>query len=328
MKKTSALTLLAILSMTAFLPGLLTVPVHAASSPTCQVTTSDVNVPAGSTRVLSITYQVNNDEDTGLFGYWALDSYLKSVDVYQTPGGSFYAAVFYSGTFTTFAGALSPEAGAVQAYGGTGSIVGGYILTFTGTLNPNPAYARSGFIGTFDFGGTKSDILLGTYALQSGDSNVFSYLSTYFSSYNIISQSPWGWLYSFTGIRPSTWCNSESGNYGDIITSPPVPTIPSPPVLNVTLNGQPLKAHLIQNFGSVVLYNVPGFNGTKDIFGVDAITTCLDGNGNVRISGYFSESWVNAVYANGFNSTEVMFGDYGSFISSSVGWSPLPPACG
>ena len=75
-------------------------------------------VPAGSVLCLNITYKITNDEDSGNVGYWALDNYNKSVQVWQVPDGSFYAIAKYEGKWNTFAGALSPGAGTART-GGT-----------------------------------------------------------------------------------------------------------------------------------------------------------------------------------------------------------------
>ena len=47
-------------------------------------------VPAGSVLCLNITYKVTNDEDSKVSGgYWALDNYNKSVQVWRSPAGAF-----------------------------------------------------------------------------------------------------------------------------------------------------------------------------------------------------------------------------------------------
>ena len=62
--------------------------------------------------IINVRMSVTNDEDTGFVGYWALDSYQKSIYVWQMPptgpGATFCALVQYSGLWQTFAGALSP----------------------------------------------------------------------------------------------------------------------------------------------------------------------------------------------------------------------------
>ena len=88
-------------------------------------------VPAGSKLVLDITYKVTNDEDSGNVGYWALESYNKHIQVWQTPDGTFYAVARYTGKWQTFAGALSPGSGLAESSDASGTLEGGYIATFT-----------------------------------------------------------------------------------------------------------------------------------------------------------------------------------------------------
>jgi hypothetical protein len=174
-------------------------------------------VPVGSVLVLDINLKVTNDEDSGFVGYWALDSYNKKVQVWQVPDGSFYAVVRYEGKWTTFAGALSPEVGALEVSDATGTFQGGYIATFTGAVNPAPAFKTRGSIGSFDFGGTEADILLGSYgAGQTGAVPNFDWVSTYFTGVgSSFTQPEWGWTYHY---KSQAWSNFDTGSIGDIIT--------------------------------------------------------------------------------------------------------------
>lgn len=172
-------------------------------------------VPSGSTLVLDITHKVTNDEDSGNVGYWALDKYNKHVQVWQAPDGTFYAVARYAGKWQTFAGALSPGAGTTQSKDASGTFEGGYTATFTATSGCTSAF---GNIGTFDYGGTKADVLLGTYgAGQTGPTTPFSFLSAYctdddgFSDFAFLN---WGWTYKY---RSQTWNNFDYGTTGDIV---------------------------------------------------------------------------------------------------------------
>ncbi len=175
-------------------------------------------VPPGSALVLNIVYTVTNDEDSGMLGYWALDNYNKRVQVWQDPTNPhlFYVVARYTGNWNTFAGALSPETGATQSQDASGTFQGGYVGTFTATgMVSSPAYHTFGNIGTFDFGGTKADVLLGTYgAGQTGPTAGFDWTSTYFAGVSGFTQSQWGWTYHYRG---QTWNNYYSGNTGDIV---------------------------------------------------------------------------------------------------------------
>ena len=175
------------------------------------------DVPPGSKLVLNITYKVTNDEDSGNIGYWALDNYNKHLQVWQEPDGTtFYVVARYDGQWQTFAGALSPGAGVAQNSDGQGTFEGGYIATFnfTGTFNPS-LLKISGNTVALDFGGTKADILLGTYgAGQTGDISSTDVLSEYFPGYTGFIQPSWGWTYHY---KSQTWNNFSYGTTGDIV---------------------------------------------------------------------------------------------------------------
>lgn len=172
---------------------------------------NDGGVPAGSQQVLNVVYKVTNDEDSGFFGYWALDNYTKHVQVWQTPDQSFYAVVRYDGKWQTFAGALSPENGKTEGSNATGTMQGGYTATFTA----DSCIPTHGNIGSYDLGGTKADILLGTYgAGQVGNTNSFDWLSTYCTNAANFTQPQWGWTYKY---KDQIWNNFYNGSSGDIL---------------------------------------------------------------------------------------------------------------
>lgn len=172
--------------------------------------------PAGSTLVVDVTYKVTNDEDSGNFGYWALDDYNKHVQVWQVPDGTFYVVARYAVQWQTFAGAKSPGAGVTQTKDASGTFEGGYVATFAATgFVSSPAYSKFGNIGTFDFGGSRADILKQTYgAGQTGPTKPFSFLSAYFVGTTGFTQSNWGWTYHY---RSETWNNYASATTGDIV---------------------------------------------------------------------------------------------------------------
>lgn len=141
-----------------------------------------------------------------------MDNYNKQVQVWQAPDGTFYVVARYDGKWNTFAGALSPGAGVTQDNDATGTFQGGYAGTFTAS-SCTPTF---GNIGTKDFGGTKADIMLGTYgAGQTGPTTVFGWLSTYCSGASDINNaSSWGWTYHY---RNQAWNNFFYGTTGDIV---------------------------------------------------------------------------------------------------------------
>lgn len=169
-------------------------------------------VPAGSKLVLNINYKVVADEDSGLAGYWALDNYNKQVQVWQssTDSSQFYVVARYTGNWNTFAGVPSPGNTGTASKDASGTDEGGYVATFTAT-SCTPTF---GNIGTFNYGGTKADVLLGTYgAGQTGPSTPFDWttLCSGFSNFNYIN---WGWTYHYHG---QTWNNYQSATTGDIV---------------------------------------------------------------------------------------------------------------
>jgi len=169
---------------------------------------------AKGTEVLNVCYNVVNDEDSGFVGYWALDNYAKTVQVWQDPNNptNFYAIATYCGTWQTFKGALSPENGVTEGADAIGPFQGGYFASFTYTGTVTPAW---GYIGFHDFGGTKADILLGTYGNgQTGATNVFDVYAKYFPSYSNWYYFNWGWTYTY---GKQTWVNAATGSYGDIV---------------------------------------------------------------------------------------------------------------
>lgn len=146
-------------------------------------------IPYGSTVILNINYNVTNGEDSGNVGYWALSNYNKQVQVLKASDGTFYVIASYNGSWNTFAGALSPEFGKSESKDAVGTFQGGYVETFSGTFSPTRP--TTGYVGKFDFSGTKSDILLGTYSKQTGDTPSFNDLSAYFTGVTNVNESGW-----------------------------------------------------------------------------------------------------------------------------------------
>jgi hypothetical protein len=176
--------------------------------------------------VLNIGWKANNDEDSGLAGYWSLDYFVEHVTVWQFPNGTFYAVKFYAGIFQTPQGAISPGTAAkAENVSAFGSIIGGYVAKFDGVFNPGTK-PTSGFIGTKDYGGTLVDVLKGTYGNgQVRDRHPYDWVSAYFTSNTYFNQPHWGWAYQLgTPFRASStinqWCNYntvDGGNSGDIL---------------------------------------------------------------------------------------------------------------
>lgn len=195
--------------------------------------------PKGSTLILNIQHDVQNDEDSGLLGYWALDSYTVHLQVWKLTDGSYYAIKTYDGIFQTPQGAVSPgatSASQTEQQSAFGSINGGYVATFTDTSPFNPSnYPTHGDVGTFNYGGTTADVLKGTYGNgQTSDASPFNFLSAYFPGYTSgsFAQPTWGWVYSLddqfqSSTSANTWCNFISGNAGNILVTASTQTVPA-----------------------------------------------------------------------------------------------------
>ncbi len=196
------------LGATALLFGALLLPAAVAAAPPTQGQNwgKYVNASACSgTLVINISYGVTNDADSGLAGnYWAYDNYQKQIQVWQTATG-FCVVARYEGQFTTVA-TTSPGGSGSVSDGQTGTFVGGYQSSFTGTLLGTPLYPTSGYIGSFDFGWT------GDPSVAPPD--VFDWVSKYFSSDAGWTWDFWGWVYQ--GGSCGTWYNTSFGTSGDI----------------------------------------------------------------------------------------------------------------
>jgi hypothetical protein len=186
--------------------------------------------------IINARMTVHNYEDSGSVGYWALDIFVEGFIIWRNTGttpNTFCALNQYSGTWTTFAGALSPQNGVREPYGGSGIMSGAIIKIFTGTFRGPYCLATTtntcngmhstkpltGSIGVYYLGGSQSQVLLGTYAKQKTFSPT-SFLTYYFKTPSITSEPEWSWIYTHVnGIGyGNMWVNDLSGSFGDIVT--------------------------------------------------------------------------------------------------------------
>jgi len=165
--------------------------------------------------VINVTQKALNDGDTRVgSGFWAMDNFNRTIKVWQIAYNTYCATVSYKGQFVSLGG-VSPEGAGTIGVGVTGTVEGGYRSTiFTGTLNPNPTFDGSnlptnGSLGTIDYQCQPNDP--GDYSTCS---NLFDWVSTYFSSTSGFDFAWWGWIYH--GGNNGTWVNALSGNLGDI----------------------------------------------------------------------------------------------------------------
>ena len=177
--------------------------------------------------VLNIWWTIQNDEDSGLSGYWALDHDTTTLQVWQMPDGSFYALKKYTGVFSAPQTVIGPgTAAAALSQSAFGTIQGGYMATFSGTFTPG-SQPTSGYIGTKNYGGTITDVLT---AANHGDSTPYDWIAAYFggpssTAENTFAQPHWGWAYLLdhnfvSSTSMNQWCNyntTDGGNSGDIL---------------------------------------------------------------------------------------------------------------
>jgi hypothetical protein len=187
---------------------------------------SGVVVSAASSQpqqIVNVTAHVINDEDSGACGYWAIDNYNKLVSITSEGNDIYLVNESYHGFSSTYAGAVSPGSSSCSSDQTTNEGMNAS-LTFQGTLSfyirgtfaPTPQ--TYGFIGTFNFEGTVSDILLGTYSNgQTGPTSVTDMVGLYFPGYTVVNSmpSPFYFIYHYQG---QTWIDSASGLFGNIVT--------------------------------------------------------------------------------------------------------------
>jgi hypothetical protein len=168
--------------------------------------------------VMNVTYTVTDDEASGNVGRWALEDYTRHVQVWRMPDGSFSWASQFEGKWTTFPGALSPGAGVPQAADGSGKFEG----VLNGTFTSSSYIPVCGYLGRHDYGGTKADILLGTYDGQTGATPSFS-LDPYFPGAAAANWSSWiTTAFSFTyryKHQTFVWDGSTGTGAGEILTT-------------------------------------------------------------------------------------------------------------
>ena len=168
--------------------------VFAAPTKSFVTSANDSFVPSGTPLLVNVVYTVTNLEDSGNLGYWTLNSAHVQLQIWGQPGpivslSTYYVVERVNGRWQTFAGALSPGAGILETADASGTFQGGIeqVLIFSdGNFNPN-SLLTSGNIGNFDFGGTKADILLGSYGngQTGGSGTLFTMTNTYLQGFTI-----------------------------------------------------------------------------------------------------------------------------------------------
>jgi len=160
------------------------------------------------TLIVNVTQKITNDrDDSGGASFWALDDYVRHIQVVDLGDGTFCANVSYQGSFTTIAGP-SPQKTGTVGEGVVGTFEGGYLWTFSGTplSPPDPDHKTKGSIGSFDYN-----------CLHDSPDDCSGYVdwtTFYFSSTAAFDPAWWGWTYH--GGNNGSWVDSSDGNSGDI----------------------------------------------------------------------------------------------------------------
>lgn len=170
--------------------------------------------------LVNVTAKVTGDADSGGCSYWAVDHYNKQIQIWQLPNGNFLVNESYHGFWETTAGAVSPGADCSTTLPVEGATASGTFegtLSFTATGLFSATLKTKGFIGSFDFGTTLSD-LHGTYSTQTVNPTYKDMLTFYFPGgfgYAPNTPTPFTFTYHYEG---QTWVDAASGLTGNIVT--------------------------------------------------------------------------------------------------------------
>lgn len=178
-------------------------------------------------KIISVSWKVVNDEDSGYYGYWAMDTYKDTLTVWFLKAGPEAGQYFYtdvsSGNFQTPQGALSPENGVTEPAPGFGTLSGavyGYISS-SEAFSPD-GHATTGSLGTMNYGGSTADILGNNDGSQT--MTYYWWVSAYFTpgSESDLTGGSFGFVYNLNGAfhgsgSSNQWCDFGGGSYGDIV---------------------------------------------------------------------------------------------------------------
>ena len=147
--------------------------------------------------VLSVSYHVVNDVDTGVKGNsWAFDTYHRAVRVWRKAPGRFCSASTYDGEFTTIAG-TSPGGKTQLPAGIRGTFSGASVTTFRGAFAPQGAPVR-GFVGVKNFACTSADV-------KGQCSGTWDWLRVYFTGLSGFKYVRYAFSYHATENGKGTW---------------------------------------------------------------------------------------------------------------------------
>jgi hypothetical protein len=152
--------------------------------------------------VLSVSYRVQNDVDTGIKGNnWAFDTYTRSVRVWRKAPGRFCSASAYDGEFESIEG-WSPGGKTELPAGIRGTFKGSSVTTFHGKFAPAGAPMR-GFLGVKDFACTSADV-------KGQCAGTWDWLRTYFSAFAGFRYVRYDFSYHATVNGNGTWSDRLS----------------------------------------------------------------------------------------------------------------------
>jgi hypothetical protein len=153
--------------------------------------------------VLSVSYRVVNDVDTGVRGNnWAFDTYQRTVRVRQKARGRFCSASTYNGAFTSIAGP-SPGGKWQLPAGIRGTFNGSSFTSFRGMFSPRLARVR-GSIGVKDFACSSADT-------KGECSGTWDWLAAYFTNVTGFKYVRYGFAYHATENGSGTWTDKLAG---------------------------------------------------------------------------------------------------------------------
>jgi len=153
--------------------------------------------------VLSVSYRVENDVDTGVKGNnWAFDTYARTVRVWRKGAGRFCSASTYNGEFTTIAG-WSPGGKTQLPAGIRGTFKGSSVTTFRGSFAAGGAPVR-GFLGVKVFACTSAD--------EKGQcSGTWDWLRAYFTDISRFRYVRYTFTYHASENGRGTWRDTLTG---------------------------------------------------------------------------------------------------------------------
>jgi hypothetical protein len=228
--------------------------------------------PAGGTQIIHASYVVKNDADSGYSnGYWALDNFTQTLTVWKTttpaPGSEsvYQVNVTDVGTWCTFAGSPSPNAGTAQPYGECGVMTGGYDGNLTTGITPVNTPQTTIGDGVILAGGTVASDGVITPGPISGQSSWMDYFfpGVTIGGFNgIIAPSTFafansglGWSWTYTDANRNVWIDSgvvPQASSGEILVSSSNNEGSVQAVASVIPQTCSLSAAGAINFGSVI----------------------------------------------------------------------------